>query len=267
MLSIEIAIVYLRLSSVIGMSKPEPTTLTLRDPATGEVQYLPLLGPGGPIRAVVGEPGRQSGVWRIWSPPNKFDVYVAVRVIADMQKWSFHETGDWRFQWIFGDKTKHLGIDNRIIDQWQRPDEDPETGIQRCFSIRVRHQDLIEVADPEAVPDDALWVPPPAEGLFLTLHLAIVRPGKPEFALTGLVPLAGYSLVDGRVLLVLGAVEQQSDQLNEQIEAAIAASVKTAADNGADLTAAKAPRVAASGHDEHGNRFVWDVALPTGAVT
>lgn len=77
----------------------------------------------------------------------------------------------------------------------------------------------------------------------MTLHLAIVRPDKPEFQMTGLVPLAGYSLVDGRALLLLGAVEPQSDHHNANIDAAIAASVKSAAENGADLAAAKAPRV------------------------
>jgi hypothetical protein len=58
-----------------------------------------VAGPGGVIRVVVGEHGKQSGVWRIFAPEKNYgDVYVGVRSLLGEQKWSLHESGDWRFQ-------------------------------------------------------------------------------------------------------------------------------------------------------------------------
>jgi hypothetical protein len=241
----------------------QTVSLSLRDDA-GHSETVELPGPGGTIRVVVGEPGRQSGAWRIWSPPNKCDIYVAVRAIAGYQKWSFHESGDWRFQWISNKKAKEFGVDNRIIDQWQPPDEYGDTGITRCLAIRVRHQDLVVVAAPENVPNDALWVPSPPEGHLTALHVVIARPDQPEFELTGLVPVAGYSLVDRRAVLLFWAVEPLSDELNATVEGYMAASVKVATENGIDLESRVAARMALGGSDENRNRVVWDAALPPG---
>lgn len=242
-------------------AKHEPITLSLTDPG-GHSELIELPGPGGTIRAVVGEPGRQSGAWRIWSPPNKCDVYVAVRAIAGYQKWSFHESGDWRFQWISDEIANDFGVDKRIIDQWQPPDEYGDTGLTRCLAIRVRHQDLVEVAEPEKLPKDALWVPSPPEGHLTALHVVIARPDQPEFELTGLAPVAGYSLVDRRAVLLFWAVEPLSDELNATVEGYVATGVKVATENGIDLESRAAPRMALGGNDGDGNRIVWDVALP-----
>jgi hypothetical protein len=252
-------------NDVMTSEPPEgdPGQITMRvTNSAGRSETAELPGPGGTIRAVVGEPGRQSGAWRIWSPANKCDVYVAVRAIAGYQKWSFHESGDWRFQWISNEKAKEFGIDNRIIDQWQPPDEYGDTGITRGLAIRIRHQDLVEVAAPEKVPNDALWVPSPPEGHLTALHVVIARPDRPEFELTGLVPVAGYSLVDRRAVLLFWAVEPLSDELNATVEGYVAASVKVATENGIGLESRVAPRMALGGSDENGNRVVWDVALP-----
>lgn len=252
------------MTSELPEGDPGPMTMRVTN-SGGHSETVELPGPGGIIRVVVGEPGRQSGAWRIWSPPNKCDVYVAVRAIAGYQKWSFHESGDWRFQWISDEKAKEFGVDNRIIDQWQPPEEYGDTGITRCLAIRVRHQDLIEVAQPEKVPSDALWVPSPPEGHLTALHVVIARPDQPEFELTGLVPVAGYALVDRRAVLLFLAVTPLSDELNATVEGYIAASVKVATDNGVDLESRVAPRIALGGNDDDGNRVVWDVALQPGA--
>jgi hypothetical protein len=79
--------------------------MALRD-EHGNSEDVVLPGPGGTIRVVVGEPGRQSGVWRIWAPPTKFDVYIGVRAILGYQKWSLYETGDWRHAWLTDEKAR-----------------------------------------------------------------------------------------------------------------------------------------------------------------
>jgi len=192
----------------------------------------------------------------------KFDVYTGVRAILGYQKWSLHETGDWRHAWLTDEKAAEFGkTDDRIIDQWQRPEEIGETGWIKGFSIRVRHQDLVEVADPEKVPAGAVWIPSPPEGHVMSLRVVIAAPDRGEIALTGLIPLGGFTLVDGRALLFVVSVDAVTDEHNQMIETALSEAVRLAAEKGVDFAAAIAPRAALSGHNAEGDRLVWDVAL------
>lgn len=246
------------------MSSPEPVTLALRD-EHGNSENVVLPGPGGTIRVVVGEPGRQSGSWRIGAPPTKFDVYIGVRAILGYQKWSLHESGDWRHAWLTDERAAEFGkTDNRTIDQWRRPEEIGETGWIKGFSIRVRHQDLVDVPDPEKVPAGAVWIPSPPEGHLVSLHVVIARPDRWEIALTGLLPVDGFTLVDGRAVLLVVSVDRVTDEQNQMIETKLAEAMKLAAEQGVDLAAAVAPRAALSGHNAEGDRLVWDVALASG---
>jgi hypothetical protein len=192
----------------------------------------------------------------------KFDVYTGVRAILGYQKWSLHETGDWPHAWLTDEKAAEFGkTDDRIIDQWQRPEEIGETGWIKGFSIRVRHQDLVEVADPEKVPAGAVWIPSPPEGHVMSLRVVIAAPDRGEIALTGLIPLGGFTLVHGRALLLVVSVDAVTDEHNQMIETALSEAVRLAAEKGVDLAAAIAPRAALSGHNAEGDRLVWDVAL------
>jgi hypothetical protein len=129
------------------MASFQPTPMTIWD-AGGDLQELALPGPGGQS-AWSSVSLASSRVWRIWPPSNKFDVYVGIRAILGYEKWSLHETGDWRCQFINDEKAAEFGDGgNRIIDQWERPAEIGETGLTRGLAIRVRHQDLVEVATP-----------------------------------------------------------------------------------------------------------------------
>jgi hypothetical protein len=232
------------------ISSTEPVFLTVRD-SDGNLVSEELPGPGGTIRVIVGEPGRQSGSWRIWANPNTFDVYIGVRAILGLQKWSLHETGDWRYQWISDEKAASVGkVQNRIIQLWQRPAELGESGWTRGLSIRVRHQDLVEVATPEKVPAETLWLPPPPEGHMLALHVVIARPGQGETTLPpGLCPVGGFTLVEGRAALLVVSVDPVTDQHNARIEAALA-EARILAAAGVDLSVAVAPRDAVSGYSE-----------------
>ena len=247
---------------VSGMPPFEPVTLALRDD-DGNAENIVLPGPGGTIRVVVGEPGKQSGAWRIWAPANKSDVYIGLRAILGDEKWSLHESGDWRHQWVTDEKASEFGTtDSRIKDQWQQPDEVGATGWTRGFAIRVRHQDLVEVADPEKVPAGALWIPSrPAER-----QLSGARGDRPpgfggEIALPASVPLGGFTLLTGGAALLLVSVEQVEDKHNQMIAAALTQGIRQARENGVDLAAAVAPRAALSGYNTQGERGVWDVAV------
>lgn len=196
------------------MADFEPVKFTMwtddGDSETGE-----LAGPGGIIRVAVGEPGRQSGIWRIWAPPNKSDVYIGVRAILGHQKWSLHESGDWRHQWVSPEKAAAFGkVDGRVIDQWQQPAEMGNSGWTKGFSIRVRHQDLVDVADSPKAPKDTLWIPAPPEGRFIRLHIAIARPSDLAVPLNGLIPFGGFTLIDGRAVILGVTVEAVTDEHN-----------------------------------------------------
>ncbi|ORW86900.1 hypothetical protein AWB92_24760 [Mycobacterium sp. IEC1808] len=247
----------------------EPIWLKVWDADGGNPQDIPLPGPGGTVRVVVGEPGKQSGTWRIWSPPTKFDVYVGVRAILGYQKWSLHETGDWRFQWINDEKAAEFGdgSGNRVIDQWERPAEVGETGMTRGLAIRVRHQDLVEVANPQKVPADAIWVPAPPEGHMVGLHVVVARPSQQPIGLTNLMPVAGYGLVGGLAMLLFASVDPVTDENNQTIATALTEAIGRARVRGVDLTSAVALRAALGANNSDGERSVWDVAVPTSTQT
>lgn len=239
----------------------EPITMVFGDGKEINEQLI-LDGPGGEFRVVVGEPNRQSGSWKIWSPPRKSDVYVAVRAIGGYQKWSLHESGDWRFQWVNDERAKQFGKATRIIEQWQQPGEVGDTGWTKGFSILVRQKDLVHVADPERVPNSAIRIPEPPEGHVSGIHVAMARPNMGYVPTPGQLPLGGITLADGRALLLLVTVQPVIEEQDQSVDAAIRATVEASAKAGLDLAKTSAPRMALFGHSEDGHRSVWDVAIP-----
>lgn len=227
----------------------------------GDPETVEIGGPGGTIRVVVGEPGRQSGVWRIWAPKNASDVYIGVRAILGYQKWSLHESGDWRCQWVNGERAVEFGSGGgRIIDRWSQPAE-VGSGWTRAFSIRVRHQDLVEAADHVVPPGDTLWIPPPPEGHLIALHVAIVRPDQGEATLRGFIPVAGFGLADRRAVILGVSKEPVTDENNHVIAAALETTMRLAASGGVDFSSVESVRGALSCVSPEGDRHVWDVAV------
>jgi hypothetical protein len=123
--------------------------LELADERGERIGTFPLAGSGGTLRVAVGMPGRRSGVWRIWANRSKSDVYVAARSIAGIQKFSLHESGDWRHQWVTPQQAEEFTADrNRVMDRWPRPPDGPG-GWTKALSIWVLKQDVQEIEDDE----------------------------------------------------------------------------------------------------------------------
>jgi hypothetical protein len=105
-------------------------TITIRDDDGHLVNHeLQPANPKRPIYMAVGQPGHRSGVWRIWgNPPSnvKSDVYVSARTIAGVQKWSLHQSGDFRHQWVTADAaSRFTSSPDKRIYSWQRgPEQD-----------------------------------------------------------------------------------------------------------------------------------------------
>jgi hypothetical protein len=243
------------------MSLPQSVTLRLTD-SEGNIIHEVLPGPGGTIRFAVGEPNRRSGVWRIWAPSNKSDVYIGIRTILGYQKWSLHESGDWRHQWVTEARAEEFtGRSDRTIDRWQQPAEVGATGWTRGFTIRVRHRDLVAVADAgTGIPTDTLWLPSPPEGRTAVAQVVIARPDQVEVTMRGMMPFAGFTLADGSVVLLIFSHEALTDDQNRTVDEALAKALWLA--SGAELNAADSPRGLLIGkNDEGGDRLVWDCAI------
>lgn len=135
-------------------------TLVLED-SHGQRDGLNVPGPGGKLRVAVGRPGRRSSVWRVWANPNKSDVYVAARVLAGTQKFSLHESGDWRNQWVTKEQAKRFtSTENRVMDQWPRPPAQPG-GWTMGLTIWVPSDDLLDVTDDQQPLAGVSWIPEP----------------------------------------------------------------------------------------------------------
>ncbi|MFE3100371.1 hypothetical protein [Nocardia tengchongensis] len=243
----------------MSMPDRQVVSLTLQI-GDGEQETVELPGPGGTIRCGVGEPGCRSGVWRIWSNPKKSDVYVAIRALAGYQKWSLHESGDWRFQWLTDARAAEFsGSTNRIIDQWEQPAEVGASGMTKGFSIWVRPSDIVAI-DNDDDPGHAKvqWLPAPPPGYAMGVHIIVARPDQGFVHLPGAFPFDGYTLADGRVVLVL----MQRREFTEEANAGLRDTQREwISRSDVDWETVASPRMVMSGSDDQGNRFVWDAAV------
>jgi hypothetical protein len=234
----------------------------------GEQHDLVVPGPGGTARVCVGDrDGAHASVWRIWADRNKSDVYIAARDIVNDQKWSLHQTGDWRHQWETRQYAMHLtNRDDRIIDRWLQPVEIEDIGWTKAFHIRVRLQDLVDYGDGNELPDNIIWLPPPPEDRIAVIHVMIARRDRLDSQVQGVFPFHAFSLTNGKVVIltvsmqpVIAEAEAELQSMLEQI---------TQYPRAAETVArATAPRVTATVVDEeNGDRGVWDIAIPKPAA-
>jgi hypothetical protein len=234
----------------------------------GDPNSVELPGPGGEIRFSVGRPGCHSAIWKIWAGRNESSVYVVVRDIGGDQKWSLHESGDWRHQWVTPERAeKFTGSSNRVIDRWSPPAELGESGWTKGLAIRVRQKDVVSIPeDDESLPADVVWVPAPAEGYVMGIHVIVARPSEVRVELRDAVPAGGFTLADGRVVLLIAAKESLTEEMNLKVEAVQAEEITRMASAGIDLHAVPVPRMLVAGFGLEGGRFVWDTCVSPPAL-
>jgi len=232
----------------------KPMTLSLWT-ADGQQHDVVLSGPGGVVRFCVGDPaGSHSAVWRVWANRNTFDVYVTARDIADTQKISLHETGDWRHQFLNSELAqKYTDQPNRILDQWQEATEHGDSRMTLGYSVRMRTQDLGDFR--ETFPKELVWVPAAPVGKAIAVHIVFSRVHDQPVNMGGMVPIGGFTLVDGRAVLLLAEVFEVPAEVSADVDARIALVQKDPR-----VVGATHPRMAMHGSNEHG-RFSWDIAL------
>jgi hypothetical protein len=230
----------------------------------GKTAQVELAGPGGTMRLAIGEPGRRSSTWRVWANPRKSDVYVAARTIAGIQKFSFHESGDWRHQWIGDNAEKYTGSSERITDRWNRPDV-PDHGYSRCISIWIPHGHLDEIPNERGASDDLGYLPDAPKGHFAGIHITIATPDRGVAELKGVRPVGGFTLASGEAVIAMYSTSPITSETERTIGDAIQKTYEAYEARGESLmelpNTVQSPRLAIHGHDDKAARHVYDLAL------
>lgn len=221
---------------------------------------VPITQVGGTVRVAVGEPGRRSAVWRIWANRTHGDIYIASRSIAGIQKYSLHESGDWRYAFtqqyfasIEDEATAHPAA-TRVLDQWERPGGDGQV----VLSIRVRAEDVTPVDD-TSLKGQIFWIPAPEPGHAIFIGLVMMRTDL-VLELKGAKPIELLLLPSNQGVLVLWksfplAESSRTDlaRYREQAEALLPAEIRT-------RKGESGLRLGIFGFDNSGERFVWDMS-------
>lgn len=233
----------------------------MRIERNGRAENVDITGVGGKVRFSVGEVGNRSGVWNIWANKSTSDVYLAARENATVQKFSLHQSGDWRFAWISEDVAEAYGQDNRVIDRWTRPAAD-EVGWIKAVQIRVRPQDVVAMPDDKTPAAKVHWLPaPPAEHI-LVVRLVYVIPDR------GAPHIDNYQLIDvlalanGDALLIIATIDKVTDEVTANLREAIESLRERRSDLLANAAENPSVRAAIFGHSSEGERIVWDIAVP-----
>ncbi len=246
-----------------------PMVVKLRD-EQGRTSDLVLPGPKG-IRFVVGKPGRHSAVWRMWGGKTVADVYIAVKDIVEYQKWSLHPKGKWRHAWVKSAKASaratelgHQG--DRAIQEWDPPDEIGGTGLRRGLEIRVRHQDLVDVAEPKELKPETIWLPTPPEGHEVRICVFVARALQPGMIdVPGFTPFAGMRVPNGIAAVLICETRPVEPQHGADLERAVSHILATVREKGTDLSAPDVRLIIGFDHDLTGGKIVYDVAQPRAA--
>ena len=163
-----------------------------------------LEGTGGTIRCAIGEPGRQSGVWRIWANKSTSDVYIAARPTAGVQKFSLHESGDWRLQWVNAEHAERYTA--RLTASFSAGRGQPRAsagGPRRSRSgYRDRTSPTFLTTGSRA---KGFRFPDPGLGKAAAFHIVIAKTDRGHVPVRGAAPFGAFALANGEVAVVLVA--------------------------------------------------------------
>ena len=239
-----------------------PLSFTFQLPG-GEPETHEVTGPPGVIRFAVGTHTRRSSIWRVWTNRNTSDVYVGVRNVTGVQKYSFHESGRWHFAYSNNEAaSRWAGSSNRFIEKWDRPDN-AVVGWTRALAVKVPHGALSELPD-EPEDDKVVWLPEPPDGRIAVVGIGVVEPNRGMANMRG-IPVDAYRLANGHAVVVVYQMKEFTDEIRQWLSKKLtnmpAPYGQTAADL-ADMTRnLEGLRMGLFGNDETGSRVVWDLAV------
>ena len=118
--------------------------MELRTSEKGPAQKIPITEIGGTVRVAVGEPGRRSSIWYVQAGKNSHCVYIFAQTLGGTQKFSLHQSGDWRYAFTSEfmedpENTEFVDqLDDRVRDSWRRPEGENSVGSVNPRSRRGR---------------------------------------------------------------------------------------------------------------------------------
>ena len=221
---------------------------------------LPVVGIGGTARVAIGRVGLRSSIWRFWANPSTSDLYVSSRTVAGVQKYSFHQSGDFRYAWTTREHAlAYSGSEERILDRWSRPPSDVN-GWTRVLSIWTRAEDITPIVGDDTRQEEVLWLAPPQPGSARAIHVALVRPDLGTLELKGMAPLEVIRLASGEAAAILTGTTTVDDDQQRTIETDRAKALALLPGL-QQLQGTPGTRVGLFGHGTDDVRWVWDTAL------
>ena len=228
--------------------------------------------PKKPIKFAVGSPGRRSGLWRVWSPKDKADIYVQPQSHESLAKVSLHESGDWRFQVLFEKfDSADLRLVNlpdessRIIDQWvQHPPF--ADGWTDALTVMVPSVDVVDVPGDEIKKMQTIcWTAEPPFGEAAEFRITLIE--KDQSALVFEWPASRRLSVIGAYRVVTGTTVVVTHHRTELADKVVQALTRVRAEQYAGLPSnfsvspETGPRTVATARFADGYRIYYDLAL------
>lgn len=218
---------------------------------------VPLALDGGTIRVAVGEVGRRSEIWRIWANRSTADVYIAARSVANVQRFSLHQSGRWRFAFTANAAPDWADADrDRAIDKWDRPPAD-DLGWLAAVAIEIRDRDVVSFPD-DTRPQDVQWIAPPPPGHYVSIRLSLIYPDRGPLRDAGGRFVGALGLADGSAVLIVAAVQPIQPERWAAVDAARTDALRRIR----PVTSDPGLRLAVFANDEPSRiRYVFDTAV------
>ena len=235
---------------------------------------IQVADPSLPIKFAVGCPGQRSGLWRVWSPRKKNDIYVKPISEEGFSKVSLHESGDWRHQ-ILGEKLSHPNLhfvfmpnpSERILEQWKRPIAYTE-GWTDALAVLVPSEDVVPVpGDHHTLSDVNRWVSPAPPGQMSEFRISLVSDDAPallfpweDWRTNPLTLVGAYRTSGGQVVLVTHHRTIMTADQREAIEHLRTETISKLPPD-FDTAARTGPRLIGAASDPDGCHLYLDLAI------
>lgn len=151
--------------------------------------------------------GHRAATWKLWTPSNKSDVYLAYRELGGALKASLHQSGSWHVaysQMTFEDVVQGAipTQQDRFLEKWPRP-KPIAPGITLAFRIVTPHSGVTSlISEPD---ENITWIPNSPPPRATEIDIMIISPitpvtGWPGKNKMGTKPIGSYELTSGETV-------------------------------------------------------------------
>ncbi|MCH7928085.1 MAG: hypothetical protein IID03_08905 [Candidatus Dadabacteria bacterium] len=162
--------------------------------------------------------GHRAATWKLWTPPNKSDVYLSCRELRGALKASLHQSGQWHIaysQETFEEVVKDAipAKHNRFIKTWTKP-KNIATGITLAIRIVIPHSAVTSpISDKES---DINWIPNCTKPYATEIDIMIISPstpvtGWPGKNKMGTKPIGSYQIANDETVWAVYQVVDMPD--------------------------------------------------------